>query len=624
MPVLGLPRALKRAIVFLVDISLCIFSTSIAFYLRVGTWVPILSDGEWLPLLAVEISIFLAIPFFIGFGLYREVFRYSGWMALLSLMRAIFCYGVLYALIFTVIGVSGIPRTIGLIQPIILLILVGGSRGIASYWFSNAYRRELKLANVPRVLIYGAGDAGRQLAGALAHSYEMQVVGFLDDDKEKQGQTIIGKRIYAPSRLLTLALDLNVNGVLLAIPSANRYRRNQILNLVRDAKVSIQTLPSMTDLAQGKVGIQDLRSLDIDDLLGRDLVLPNSDLLTKNTNQKTILITGAGGSIGSELCRQLLELAPTALVLVEQNEFSLYQIHQELSNRAKKLHLQVQIIPILASVTNAKRMRIIIEQYKPYVIYHAAAYKHVPLVEENPIEGVSNNVNGTFVVAKIAMDCLVPHFILISTDKAVRPTNVMGASKRVAELVLQAFAASNPKTLFAMVRFGNVLDSSGSVVPLFRQQIKCGGPVTVTDLRVTRYFMTIPEASQLVIQAGALSKGGDVFLLDMGEPVKIIDLARRMIGLSGFEVRDKDNPDGDIDIIQIGLRPGEKLYEELLIAGSPEKTSHPRIFKSHEDYFEWPILQEKLLTIDQAIEDGDSSALISVLQELVSGYRQKP
>ncbi|QWD23246.1 polysaccharide biosynthesis protein [Polynucleobacter paneuropaeus] len=621
MPVLGWPRFIKRGIVFLVDVISCFLATSIAFYLRLGVWIPLFSKNDWSPLLAAEISACIAAPIFIIFGLYREVFRHSGWMALLSLIRAIGLYAILYAFIFSFMGISGVPRTIGLIQPIILLMLIGANRALASYWLGNAYRRQLRLSNLPRMLIYGAGEAGRQLAGALSHSYEMQVVGFLDDDKKKQGQNLVGYRVYDPNRLTTLVLDLKVSGVLLAMPSTNRYRRNQILKMVREAKVSIQTLPSMSDLAQGKVRTQDLRSLDIDDLLGRELVLPDSDLLSKNSHQKTVLVTGAGGSIGSELCRQILEQAPKNLLLVDQSEFALYQIHQELSNRLLNSNLsEIDIIPLLASVTNQDHMHWIVEQYAPDIIYHAAAYKHVPLVESNVVEGVRNNVIGTLTLANIAHDLKVPHFILISTDKAVRPTNVMGATKRVAEMILQGLANSPSKTCFSMVRFGNVLNSSGSVVPKFRQQIKDGGPVTVTDLRITRFFMTIPEAAQLVIQAGAMASGGDVFLLDMGEPVKIVDLARRMIELSGLDIKDELNPNGDIEIEEIGLRPGEKLYEELLIGGSPTVTSHPRIFKSHEDYLEWKIFAKKLASVEEAIKINDQVAIITALKELVPGY----
>ena len=622
MLVLQLPRPIKRLIVLLVDSAICLWSVYFSFYLRVGEWVPIFSQSGWKPLLALEASILFSLPLFLAFGLYREIFRYSGWFALLTLLRAMCLYAFIFAVIFTVIGIEGVPRTVGLIQPIVLVMLVGASRAFASYWLSNSYRKQLKLSAVPHVLIYGAGDAGRQLMGALSHSYEMQVVGFLDDDPKLQGSTLGGRRIYSPERLIDLTASLDVSEVLLAIPSASRFRRNQIIKLMRDAKVGIQTLPSMSDLASGKISTQDLRSLDIDDLLGRELVLPNSDLLTKNSFSKTVMVTGAGGSIGGELCRQIMEQAPKTLLLVEQSEYALYQIHHEISTRIENHGgLNVQIVPLLASVTNPDRMRVIMGEWQPDVIYHAAAYKHVPLVEANVVEGIRNNTIGTLTVAQIAIELGVPHFILISTDKAVRPTNVMGASKRLAEMILQALAQSASKTKFSMVRFGNVLNSSGSVVPKFRQQIKDGGPVTVTDLRMTRYFMTIPEAAQLVIQAGALATGGDVFLLDMGEPVKIVDLARRMIELSGLDVKDAQNLEGDIEIEEIGLRPGEKLYEELLIDGNPEKTIHPRVFKSHEDFLSWSELELKVQQISQAIEKNDDQALIALLKELVSGYQ---
>lgn len=625
MPILSLPRAIKRAIVLLVDASLCVLSVYCTFYLRLGEWMPLFAPSSWKPIWVVGVSITLSLPIFLSFGLYREIFRHSGWFALLTLAKAICLYGVIFFTIFTLVGVEEVPRTIGIIQPLILMIFVGGSRAFASYWLSNSYRKQLKIASIPRVLIYGAGEAGRQLAAALSNSYEMQVIGFLDDDRRLHGSSLAGKRIFNPENILDLANSLNISRILLAIPSASRFRRNQIIKLARDARVSIQTLPSMFDLASGKISTQDLRSLDIDDLLGRDQVLPSSDLLSKNSYQKVVLVTGAGGSIGGELCRQIIAQSPSKLILVDQSEFALYQIHQDLLERAERfgVSFEGQIIPLLASVSNERRIRLIVNQWTPHIIYHAAAYKHVPLVEANPIEGVKNNAIGTLIMAQIAREFNVPNFILISTDKAVRPTNVMGASKRLAEMILQAFAQLTSTTKFAMVRFGNVLDSSGSVVPKFRQQINDGGPVTVTDFRMTRYFMTIPEAAQLVIQAGALAKGGDVFLLDMGEPVKILDLARKMIELSGLEIKDDFNLEGDVEIQEIGLRPGEKLYEELLIDGDPEKTLHPRIFKSHEEFLPWSELEQKVWQISQSIQKNDEQDLLELLKELVSGYESE-
>jgi FlaA1/EpsC-like NDP-sugar epimerase len=406
------------------------------------------------------------------------------------------------------------------------------------------------------------------------------------------------------------------------MPSIGRKRRNEILSDMRSAHVSVRTLPSVTDLAQGKVSISDLRELDIDDLLGRESVVPNHILLSKNIVNKVVLVTGAGGSIGSELCRQILSVGPESLLLIEQTEFALYAIHQELEE--KLADSRTKLVPLLASVQDDQRMHEIMSTWKPDTVYHAAAYKHVPLVEHNPAEGIKNNVLGTLKAAKAAAENGVADFVLVSTDKAVRPTNIMGASKRLAEMVLQALAAnqslSKGSTKFTMVRFGNVLGSSGSVVPKFRQQIRDGGPITLTHPEITRYFMTVPEAAQLVIQAGAMAKGGDVFVLDMGESVKIIDLARRMIELSGLTLKDDQNPDGDIGIEVTGLRPGEKLYEELLIGDNPKPTSHPRIMKANEDFIAWSDLEAKLGSLEVALNVNDVSLIRAMMQQLVAGY----
>jgi len=615
MPILSLSRVAKRLVVFGVDACICILTVWFAYYLRMGEWVSL--RGE--PMTAVYISLALALPIFVSCGLYRAIFRYSGWPALLTVAKAILIYGFFYAAIIITMGFTGVPRTLGLIQPILLLLSVGFTRALASYWLGNSYRHQLKLGAVPRVLIYGAGSAGRQLAAALRNSFQMRVVGFLDDAKDLQGQVLNGIPIYPPSDLTNLARSLLVSDVLLALPSVSRQRRNQILELITKSKLAVRTLPSVTDLAKGKVTASDILELDVEDLLGRDLVDPHYDLLKKNITGKVVLVTGAGGSIGSELCRQIVSQNPSTLILLEQNEFALYSIEQELNARSTNLP-SIKLIPILCSIRNESRINDLLSQHKPHIIFHAAAYKHVPLVEQNPAEGVVNNVFGTLVLAKAAQDCGVARFILISTDKAVRPTNIMGASKRLAEMVLQALAASSSATLFSMVRFGNVLDSSGSVVPKFRQQIRDGGPVTITDHRVTRFFMTIPEAAQLVVQAGAMAAGGDVFLLDMGEPIKIVELARQMINLSGLELKDIDNPNGDIEILEIGLRPGEKLYEELLISGEPEATAHPRIFKSNEEFLSWEELLNKLAALEKAINANNHDSLISLLQELVPGY----
>ena len=615
MPILSLSRVTKRLIVFGVDVGLCVLTVWFAYYLRMGEWVSL--RGE--PMTAVFISLALALPIFISCGLYRAIFRYSGWPALLTVAKAILIYGFFYAAIIITMGFAGVPRTLGLIQPILLLFSVGFTRALASYWLGNSYRNQLRLGAVPKVLIYGAGTAGRQLAAALRNSHQMRVVGFLDDAKDLQGQILNGVPIYPPGDLSRLAELLLVNDVLLALPSANRQRRNEILEFIAKSKLAVRTLPSVTDLAKGKVTASDILELDVEDLLGRDLVAPNSDLLKKNIAGKVVLVSGAGGSIGSELCRQIISQNPDTLILLEQNEFALYSIEQELN--AKFLdHGNINLIPVLCSIRNKSRIKDLLIRYKPHIIFHAAAYKHVPLVEENPAEGIANNTFGTLTLAKTAQECGVARFVLISTDKAVRPTNIMGASKRLAEMVLQALATSSASTLFSMVRFGNVLDSSGSVVPKFRQQIRNGGPVTITDHRVTRFFMTIPEAAQLVLQAGAMAEGGDVFLLDMGEPIKIAELASQMIILSGLEQKTVNNPHGDIEIVEIGLRPGEKLYEELLISGEPEATAHPRIFKSNEEFISWGTLEKELERLEMAINANDQNSIVSLVQELVPGY----
>ncbi|MDB5796436.1 MAG: capD [Paucimonas sp.] len=624
VPVLALPRVAKRMLVLVVDASLCALTVWLAFYLRLGEWTP--PWGE--PVTAMLASIALALPIFIISGLYRAIFRYSGWPALIAVTKAIMVYGLAYSAIFTAIGMPGVPRTIGLIQPLLLLLAVGASRAFASYWLSGLYKNHLRRASLPKVLIYGAGSAGRELAAAMANSHEMQAVGFLDDDNRLHGNVLSGLPIYSPADLTGVVESLNVNHVLLAMPSASRKRRNEILNAMLDAKVSVRTLPGLMDLAQGRVSTTDLRELDIEDLLGRDPVPPNHILLGKNIRDKVVLVTGAGGSIGSELCRQIVSQAPNTLLLVEQSEFALYELHQELLAKLCTPPLTaVKLVPLLASVQDQERMREVMSTWSPHTVYHAAAYKHVPLVEHNPAEGIKNNVLGTLRTARAAIDAGAQDFVLVSTDKAVRPTNIMGASKRLAEMVLQALAADcaasgagKGVTRLSMVRFGNVLGSSGSVVPKFRQQIKDGGPITLTHPDITRYFMTIPEAAQLVIQAGAMARGGEVFVLDMGEPVRIIDLARRMIELSGLAVQDEENPDGDIGISITGLRPGEKLYEELLIGESPQRTPNPRIMRANEDFLPLARLEEKLQALGMALDINDVAVIRLMLTELVSGY----
>ena len=614
VPLLGLPRAAKRFVALSVDLGLCVVTVWLSYYLRLGEFVALSGTTFW----PVAASIGIALPIFVVSGLYRAIFRYSGWPALLAVARAVGIYGLLYTSVFTAIGVAGVPRTVGIIQPILLLLFVGASRALARVWLGDQYLSVLKHASRPKVLIYGAGSTGRQLAAAMANSHEMQVVGFLDDDDRLHGHVLNGQPIYSPADLDNLATTLKISDVLLAMPSLSRRRRNEVLGQIRVAKVAVRTLPSVTDLAQGKVSISDLRELDIDDLLGREPVMPNHILLAMNVRSKVVMVTGAGGSIGSELCRQILAVGPNKLLLIEQSEFALYGIHQELQE--KLTGRKITLVPLLASVQDNERMHEIMSTWHPDTVYHAAAYKHVPLVEHNPAEGIKNNVLGTLKTAQAAAENGVSDFVLISTDKAVRPTNIMGASKRLAEMALQALAASTSGTKFSMVRFGNVLGSSGSVVPKFRQQIRDGGPITLTHPEITRYFMTIPEASQLVIQAGAMAKGGDVFVLDMGQSVKIMDLARRMIDLSGLSVKDELNPDGDIEIEITGLRPGEKLYEELLIGDNPEPTVHSRIMKAHEEFIPWAELEGQLSSLELALNVNDVGVIRLMMEKLVTGY----
>lgn len=617
---LGMPRAAKRLVVVVVDVAFCWVAVWLAFDLRLESWLPFNASMAF----ASVASMGIALPLFVTFGLYRAIFRYAGIDALYAIFKSLAIYAFVFVSIFTLVGVVGVPRTVGIIQPTLLAVFVLMSRVIARYWLGGLYRRMSK-ADARRLLIYGAGSAGRQLASALANSAELRPVGYLDDDDRLHGQTLNGLKIYNPSRLEELVIKLNVHDVLLAMPSASRARRNEVLELTRKARVQVRTLPGLADLAQGNVQVSDLKELDIEDLLGREPVVPNPLLLGKNIANKVVLVTGAGGSIGSELCRQIIKIKPAVLLLVESSEFALYGIHQELEKKLLIAHVDCTLVPLLANVQDEKRMSDIFSAWSPATVYHAAAYKHVPLVEQNIGQGVQNNVFGTLTLARQALKSGVLDFVLISTDKAVRPTNVMGASKRLAEMVLQALAQNTLQhkgaTRFSMVRFGNVLGSSGSVVPLFRRLIKEGGPITVTHPEVTRYFMTIPEAAELVIQAGAMAEGGDVFVLDMGESVKIVDLAHRMIELSGLSLKNEANPDGDIAIEVTGLRPGEKLYEELLIGDDPRSTAHPRIMKAHETFIELNELIDVLDQLAQAVCANDVTKVRAILQTTVSGYQ---
>jgi len=629
-PLLALPRPAKRLVVLVLDLLMIELAVWAAFYLRIDQTDLPQGAQKYVYLLAPV----LAIPLFVRFGLYRAIFRYTGMAALATTAKAVGLYALLLFLALLLFRWEGVPRTLGLIQPLLFLLLVGGSRAVARFWLAG-WSGKARHA-VGRLLIYGAGEAGVQTASALSVGRQFVLLGFIDDDKAKAGRSINGMDIMTPEEVADAVISMGVTDILLAMPSLERARRNQIINSLRGLPVHVRTLPGMGDLASGRVSMQDVQELDIEDLLGRAPVPPDSSLLARNLAGKVVLVTGAGGSIGSELCRQILREKPHQLVLVEHSEFALYTIHHELEALCAEHGLAVEVVPLLGSVGNFGRLKEICLLYRPATVYHAAAYKHVPLVESNPAEGVLNNIFGTLNMARAAMESGAAHFVLVSTDKAVRPTNVMGATKRMAELVLQALAASDSvrfaqpdgthsddvpnHTVFAMVRFGNVLGSSGSVVPLFRKQLLAGGPLTVTHAEVTRYFMTIPEAAQLVLQAGAMAHGGDVFVLDMGSPVKIVDLAQRMAQLSGLTLCDACNPDGDIELKITGLRPGEKLYEELLIGDNPEGTAHERIMKAHEDFVPWTELAPVLVQMRQAAIHNDTALMKAILTRLVHGY----
>ena len=623
--ILGLPRFFKRLLALATDVFLCVFTLWIALSLRLEE--PVRLNGIYL--FPLFLSIGLAIPLFVMNGMYRAIFRFVGRNALMAVVQSIGIYGLAYALLFTVIGVNGVPRSIGVSQPLMLFIAVGGSRAFVRYWLGGLYSHILQQKKSTSLLIYGAGAAGRQLVVTMRGMIDKRVVGFLDDNQQLQGNYVNGLEVFNPAELSSVIKEKSVREILLALPATDRTRRNEILHYLLQHPVHVRTLPSVSNLLNGRVRIEDLQELDIEDLLGRDPVTPEACLLNQNTRNKTVLVTGAGGSIGSELCRQILKCAPCHLLLVERNEFALYTIYEELRGVA----IGTELVPLLASAGDRHRMDEIMSTWRPETVYHAAAYKHVPLVEHNPGEGLKNNVWGTWTCAHAALAHGVERFILISTDKAVRPTNIMGASKRLAELVLQGLSGldkgvggegapmAGARTCFSMVRFGNVLGSSGSVVPLFRKQIKSGGPITLTHPEITRYFMTIPEAAQLVIQAGAMAQGGDVFVLDMGQPVRIIDLARRMVALSGLTLRDHEHSHGDIEIEITGLRPGEKLYEELLIGDDPNPTNHPRIMKAQEAAIPWRVLERKLKDLYAALDVNDVPLVKTMLEELVQGYQ---
>lgn len=641
---LALPRRHKRLLQVLADVVLIWAALWLAFLVRLGIddLANPIRDHGWLFLAAPMVG----IPLFIRFGLYRAVMRYFGTDALIAITKAV----TLSALIlgFIIYWASNhqnvVPRSITFNYWWLSLIMVGGLRlAMRQYflgdWFAAAvqhvpFTSTSRSDGLPRVAVYGAGGAGNQLVAALRSDRALRPVAFIDDDPSITDRVIAGLQVYHPNQLQDMIDATGAQEILLAIPSSTRTRRREILNFLEGYPLHVRSIPSFMDLASGKVKVDDIQEVDIADLLGRDAVPAQSDLLERCIVEQTVMVTGAGGSIGSELCRQILGQAPKTLLLFDHSEFNLYSILCELEQRIARESLSVCLVPILGSVRNQQQMLDIMKTWRVDTVYHAAAYKHVPMVEHNIAEGLMNNVIGTLHTAQAALQAGVANFVLISTDKAVRPTNVMGSTKRLAEMTLQALSrevapvlfgdsgnvSQVNKTRFTMVRFGNVLGSSGSVIPLFHKQIKAGGPLTVTHPKITRYFMTIPEAAQLVIQAGSMGKGGDVFVLDMGEPVKIVELAEKMIHLSGFSVRSERNPMGDIAIEFSGLRPGEKLYEELLIGDNVIATRHPMIMSANEDFLAWDTLKDALRQLMAAAAADDFVRVRQLLRETVSGY----
>lgn len=616
---IDLNRDVKTAILILLDALLCVLSVWIAFSLRLGVW------ELWNSATVVVIFASLAIwcPIFATRGVYRSVTRFVGSRTLISIVVSCSLMALALSAFFVVNPVSGVPRTIGVLQPMVFAALLVVSRLFARYVLFDVLNQRNFTGSPSKVLIFGAGSAGRQLAMSLTHEPGMILRGYVDDDARLAGQHLDGVKVYQNKHLNDLVDRLEIDTVLLAIPGVSRQQRSRIVREFAEIPVHVLTLPGIADLVDGSVSTENLREIEVTDLLGREPVPPNDLLLHRTIANRIVMVTGAGGSIGSELCRQISTLNPAAIILVEMTEHALYQIDNELkeAQQAGQIKLSTVIHTELANIADRLTVQRLFERWKPDTVFHAAAYKHVPLVEENVIAGMLNNIFGTLRCALQAKRVGVKHFILVSTDKAVRPTNVMGASKRVCELILQGLAAEDNKTRFAMVRFGNVLGSSGSVVPRFQRQIKDGGPVTLTHRDVTRYFMTIPEAAQLVIQAGAMAEGGDVFLLDMGKPIRIYDLARNMINLSGLTIRDDENPDGDIEVREVGLRKGEKLYEELLIGDSSQPTSHSRIMRALEQSLPWPDLMGQIGLMEAALGEGDRSKALRILCNLVPEYK---
>ena len=679
-----MPRSFKSGVLIVTDSLILIFALWLSFSLRTDNWYWPAGGVNNPIVLLVLFAPVVAVPVFMQFGLYRAIIRYLGMKAFLSVFKAVIIYAAAWGLLAFLSGVQGVPRSVVPINAMVALLVIGGSRVLARWLLrkvedlnrAKKYHPDLDTGftkrSPARVIIFGAGEAGRQLAVGLGQSRECTLLAFVDDEVKLQGRDLMGMPILSQSQLIGFVNQHQVDDILLAIPSISRKQRSFIIEGLRPLNKHIRSLPGLADMARGQSDYGQLNELDINDLLAREPAEADEALLQSQVKNQVVLVTGAGGSIGSELCRQVLLRKPKTLLLFDLSELALYTLNNELQkvlhqlsqaknvglsveknqvkaseNNSDNINLMPRVIPLLGSVTDENRVSDVVSTWRPSIIYHAAAVKHVPIVEQNIVECVKTNVFGTLVIAKAAIEWRVDHFILVSTDKAVNPTNAMGASKRCCEIILQALAAEvkpafepwwggqpslqvERKTQFAMVRFGNVLGSSGSVVPYFRNQIGQGGPITLTHQNVIRYFMTIPEAAQLVMQTGAMAdqvmsdsidgKGAEVYVLDMGEPVKIYDLARRMIELSGLRVKDSDFPSGDIAIEVVGLRPGEKLYEELLIGNNPKKTQHPRIMKASEQYMPWDELTPWLSTLRVAADNSDVLMIRTLFKNLIPEY----
>lgn len=625
---LNLPTTLRRVLLVLGDTLAVLVAVWASFAIRLGDWWPdMLQDVVWL----FPLAVIILIPTFAVVGLYRPILRYADESLLYTIVLGVSAGILLMMAVWVFLREGLVPRSSWIICWLVLTALVGGGRLVLRRYLRRRFR-----LSAPRtqVIVYGAGEAGAQLVNALRYSTEFEPAVFVDDNPRLWGSVVLGLKVRSPAKLPRLIARYEAGLILLALPSTSHRRRQEILEALAGLPVRVMALPTLAELTSGARRIDEFREIDVEDILGRDSVRPNEALLRARVVGKAVMVTGAGGSIGAELCRQILTLRPRRLVLFERSEYALYNIEQELSAMlanmenshapfppCRREEESVELVPLLGSVTHRRRLQVAMERFEIQTVYHAAAYKHVPIVEHNPIEGVRNNVFGTLHAAEAALAADVETFVLVSSDKAVRPTNVMGATKRLAELILQGLAGEGATTRFCMVRFGNVLDSSGSVVPLFREQIRKGGPVTVTHPEVERYFMTIPEAAQLVIQASAMAQGGDLFLLDMGESVRIFDLARRMIRLSGLEIRDEEHADGDIEIQFTGLRSGEKLREELLIGTDDLSTEHPMIRRAHEGHPPWLVIRNCLDRLDAVARDFDYPAVRTILREAVAEYR---